>query len=354
MTEVKSGLDAASRAPRAGKPKAEWLDVFKRWDFAIALALVLTVGIGTATVSGFGGVFNADFRLIEIAPVLIMALPMTLVIVSGEIDLSIASMLGLSSTLMGKLWSAHVPLPLVVILCVVIGGVLGAFNGLLITVFKLPALAVTIGTLALYRGLAYVVLGGGAVSNFPSSWTKFVRKSVGGIHVPYVTVLALILLIGFAVILHATSAGRAIFAMGANAEAAVFSGIAVSRTKFLLFVGNGVVCGGAGVLYTLRYGSAEANNGTGLELVVITGVLLGGVSIFGGVGSVFGVVCAVLLLESVQSLLQLAGVNTSEVIGITGLLLIISVLAPNCLAMIRGAVSRRRAKAGELRIPIDV
>jgi rhamnose transport system permease protein len=144
-------------------------------------------------------------------------------------------------------------------------------------------------------------------------------------------VLLLVMIVIFGVTLHATPLGRSIFAMGANADGAVFAGIAVARTKFMLFVVSGVVSAGAGVLYTLRFGSAQANNATGLELVVVTAVLLGGVSIFGGIGSILGVVCAALLLEAVQSLLQLKGVDTSEVVGITGLLLIVSVVAPNAV-----------------------
>jgi len=221
------------------------------------------------------------------------------------------------------------PLPLAVCACLVLGVAMGAFNGFFVTALGLPALAVTIGTLALFRGLAYVVLGGGAVSDFPQSWTSYVRSNLPGTQIPVMAVLLVVLIAIFAVVLHATPVGRSIFAMGANADGAVFAGIAVARTKFMLFVVSGVVSAGAGVLYTLRFGSAQANNGTGLELVVITAVLLGGVSIFGGVGSIFGVVCAGLLLEAVQSILQLRNVDTSEIVGITGLLLIISVVAPN-------------------------
>jgi rhamnose transport system permease protein len=304
---------------------------FLRWEYAILIVLIAVVFGGGHRVDGFLTPFNLDFRIVEVAPTLLIALPMTLIIVAGEIDLSVASMLGLSSTIMGELYAHGWPLPLAVGACLVLGVVMGAFNGFFVTTLGLPALAVTIGTLALFRGLAYVILGGGAVSDFPASWTSYVRSNLPGTEIPVMAVLLVVLIAIFAVVLHATPVGRSIFAMGANPDGAVFAGIAVARTKFMLFVVSGVVSAGAGVLYTLRFGSAQANNGTGLELVVITAVLLGGVSIFGGVGSIFGVVCAALLLEAVQSILQLRNVDTSEIVGITGLLLIISVVAPNAV-----------------------
>lgn len=322
---------------------------FVRWEYGIALVLIVVVLVGGGRVSGFLTSFNLDFRIVEVAPTLLIALPMTLLIVAGEIDLSVASMLGLSSTLMGELFAHGWPLPLVVCVCLVAGAAMGAVNGFFVTVLGLPALAVTIGTLALYRGLAYVILGGGAVSDFPASWTAYVRSDLPGTRIPVMAVLLLAMIALFGVLLHATAPGRSIFAIGANPDGALFAGIAVARTKLLLFTASGVVSAGAGVLYTLRFGSAQANNATGLELVVITAVLLGGVSIFGGVGSVFGVVCAGLLLEAVQSLLQLQGVDTSEVVGITGLLLIVSVVAPNAVkagnARLRRTVSARRGPA---------
>jgi rhamnose transport system permease protein len=314
-----------------------------RWEYGILAALVAVVLIGGGRVDGFLTPFNLDFRIVEVAPTLLIALPMTLIIVAGEIDLSVASMLGLSSVVMGELYQHGWPLPLAVCACLVLGAVLGAVNGFFVTVLGLPALAVTIGTLALFRGLAYVILGGGAVSSFPTTWTSYVRSNLPGTQIPVMAVLLVVMIAGFAIVLHATPVGRSIFAMGANADGAIFAGIAVARTKFVLYVAGGVVSAAAGVLYTLRFGSSQANNGTGLELVVITAVLLGGVSIFGGVGSIFGVVCAALLLEAVQSLLQLRNVDTSEIVGITGLLLIASVVTPNAVRAVLAAIRRNRS-----------
>jgi rhamnose transport system permease protein len=328
IDQAKEGTVSVSQTPTAMTLIREHV---VRWEYAIAVVLVAVVTLGGNSVSGFLTPFNLDFRIVEVTPTLLIALPMTLLIVAGEIDLSVASMLGLSSALMGVLFQHGWPLPLVVCVCLVLGIVMGAVNGFFVTVLGLPALAVTIGTLGLYRGLAYVLLGGDAVSSYPPSWTTYVRANLAGTKIPVMAVLLVVMIVIFAITLHATPVGRSIFAMGANADGATFAGIAVARTKFMLFVVSGIVSAAAGVLYTLRFGSSQANNATGLELVVITAVLLGGVSIFGGEGSIFGVVCAGLLLEAIQSLLQLKGVDTSEVVGITGLLLIISVVAPNAI-----------------------
>jgi rhamnose transport system permease protein len=211
-------------------------------------------------------------------------------------------------------------------------------------VFGLPSLAVTIGTLALYRGLAFVVLGDAAVAQFPESYTDWVIGSSAG--VPNLVLPLAVLALVFGVVLHATPVGRSLFAMGANAEAARFTGIRVARVKFGLYVVTGVVCALAGVLWTLRYSSARADNGSGLELAVVAAVLLGGVSIFGGRGTLWGVLGGVALLASLQNALRLADVSTEALSVVTGLLLIVSVLAPNAAGAIRSAADRRRRRTG--------
>jgi rhamnose transport system permease protein len=202
---------------------------------------------------------------------------------------------------MGALWNANLPIELIVPLCLVLGAVLGAVNGVFVTVIGLPSLAVTIGTLALYRGLAFVVLGDTAVAQWPGSWTSWVIGSSAGI--PNLVWPLVVLLVVFGVVLHATPLGRSLFAMGANKEAARFAGIRVARTTFWLYVVCGAVSALAGILWTLRYSSARADNGSGLELAVVAAVLLGGVSIFGGRGTLWGVLGGVTLLAALQNAL---------------------------------------------------
>lgn len=312
------------------------------WDAVVVVALVVVALFAGGLVDGFASGRNVGFLLLDVVPIALIALPMTLVIITGEIDLSVASTLGLTSAVMGQLWLSGLALELIMPLCVVLGAVLGAVNGLFVTRFGLPSLAVTIGTLALYRGLAFVVLGDQAVADFPVAWTDRAISSLGGTSVPQAVVPVLVLAALFGVLLHATPIGRALYAMGNNERAAAFAGIAVARTKFWLFVATGAVSALAGVFWTLRYASARADNGSGLELAVVAAVLLGGVSIFGGRGGLVGVLAGVLLLGTLRNALQLADVPADALTIVTGSLLIVSVVAPNIVRSVRSSVHRRR------------
>jgi rhamnose transport system permease protein len=312
------------------------------WETTVVAAWIAVVVAAGILVDGFATGRNWGFLLLDITPIALIALPMTLIVITGEIDLSVASMLGLSSAVMGQLWTADLPLELIVPLVLLLGAVLGAVNGVFVTRFGLPSLAVTIGTLALYRGLAFVVLGDRAVADFATSWTQAAISDIPGTPVPWVVVLVAVLAAVFGVVLHATPVGRALYAMGNNADAATFAGVSVGRTKFWLYVVSGVVSALAGVFWTLRYASARADNGTGLELQVVAAVLLGGVSIFGGRGTLLGVLGGVLLLGTLRNALQLADVSADALTVVTGALLIVSVVGPNAVARIRQYLRRRR------------
>ncbi|MFC0434144.1 ABC transporter permease [Kutzneria buriramensis] len=300
-----------------------------RWESALFVLLVLIAVIGSAATGGLFLTGNSLFHLgLDVGEIALIALPLTLVIVAAEIDLSVASVLGLSSALIGTLWNAGWPLEAILPFVLVVGALCGAFNGFLVTKLGLPSLAVTIGTLALYRGLALVVLGDQAVADFPYSYTQFGTAPIPGTWIPYPMVLFVLLAVVFGLLLHATAFGRAVFAIGANEEAARFSGIRVKRTKLILFTLTGAVSSLAGVVYTLRFVSARADNGTGLELAVVAAVLLGGVSIFGGRGTIFGVILAVLVLGGLRTALILGDTSTEVLTLVTGILLLASVLAP--------------------------
>jgi rhamnose transport system permease protein len=314
------------------------------WDTIIILLTVLVLVVASAGVESFGTSRNFTFLILDLLPIALVALPMTFIVITGEIDLSVASTLGLTSALMGWMWNHGMAIQTIMPLCIVIGAVLGALNGFLITGLGLPSLAVTIGTLALYRGLAFVVLGDSAVADFPFNYTGWVTGTIGGGAVPNVLILLVILALVFGVLLHATPFGRSLYAMGANAQAAHFSGIRVARTKFWLYVASGAVSGLAGVLWTLRYSSARADNGAGLELAVVAAVLLGGVSIFGGKGSLPGVLAGVVLLASLQNALRLEDVSGQALNIVTGALLILSVLLPNIATSIRSNWQRRKLR----------
>lgn len=313
-----------------------------RWDVALLVVLAAVVLVAGLLVDGFASGRNAQFLLLDAVAIALVALPLTLVVITGEIDLSVASALGLCSAVMGQLWVAGLPLELIVVLVVALGAVLGAVNAVFVTGFGLPSLAVTIGTLAAYRGLAFVVLGDQAVADFPRSWTTAASSTVAGGAVPWAVVVTLALAVVFGVVLHATPFGRSLYAMGNNAEAATFAGIRVARAKSWLFVVSGAVAGLAGVYWTLRFASARADNAAGLELAVVAAVLLGGVSIFGGRGTLLGVLAGVLLLGTVRNALQLADVAADTLNVVTGGLLIASVVVPNVVGMARARWRCRR------------
>ncbi len=311
------------------------------WDAAVVLVTVVVVLVASGAVENFGTSRNFTFLLLDLLPIALIALPMTFIIVTGEIDLSVASTLGLTSAVMGSLWDAGLSIETIIPLCIVLGAVLGAVNGFFVTVLKLPALAVTIGTLALYRGLAFVVLGDGAVADFPRDYTSWVTGTIGDGPIPNVLIPLIVVAALFGLVLHATPIGRSVFAAGAGEQAARFAGIRTGRLKFWLYVVSGAVAGVAGVLWTLRYSSARADNGFGLELAVVAAVLLGGVSIFGGKGTLPGVLAGVVLLASLQNALRLQDVSNEALNIVTGVLLIVSVLLPNIVSSARTALRRR-------------
>ncbi|WP_017607902.1 ABC transporter permease [Nocardiopsis xinjiangensis] len=319
-------------APRPGRVRS----LLSARESPVVAALLVSLVFASFFLDMFATGRNMGFLLLSVAAIALMALPMTLIVITGEIDLSVASTLALSSATLGVLWEAGIPIETALLICLVLGAALGAFNGLLVTVFGLPSLAVTIGTMALYRGLAYVLLGDRAVASYPQDWVSGVRAPFLGIAgLPWIAVAILALAALFAVLLHATAIGRSLYDIGNNTEAARFTGVPVRRTEFWLFTLSGTVASGAGVFWTLQYGTSRADTAFGLELQVVAAVLLGGVSIFGGVGTVLGVMSGVLLLGTVRNALQLLGVSGDVLQIVTGLILIASVVGPNLVASLR-------------------
>lgn len=342
-------------APRTFAAHAHplWRRLLVTREASIIGLLLAVIAVAMATVPNFDSPLTVTYLLREIAPILLIALPMTLVITTGEIDLSVASVVGLSSVLTGTLYQAGLPFAVAALLAVVAGAAAGALNGFLVTVVGLPSLAVTIGTLALFRGLAVGLLGTTAITDFPDTWRDLVTNKIPGTPIPNIMVLFVVLAVAFALLLHFTPFGRGIFAIGQSKEAAHFSGVRVERTKFILFVLSGSVAALAGIYYTLRYGSARGDNATGLELSVVAAVLLGGVSIFGGRGALHGPIAGALLIGALASALRLASVTSDVINVITGTLLILSVVSPSLLAWAQSVRARRRGRRREASAPAD-
>jgi rhamnose transport system permease protein len=220
------------------------------------------------------------------------------------------------------------PIPLAIAAVLVVGVLGGAFNGWLVAVVGLPSIAVTIGTLALFRGLAEISLKDKPV-NWNSSLPSIGTKPIPGTEMQWTMAIFLIMAVGYAVVLHATAPGRSMYAIGLQQEAARFAGIRVKRIKFVLFAVSGLVCSFAGVLYTFKVATSNIDAGTGLELNVVAVVLFGGVSIFGGRGSILGVILAVIIFGCLQTALTLQNVDAQVQNIVTGGLLLFSVLIPS-------------------------
>ena len=312
-----------------------------RWETGLVVVLIAALWFGFAQPNFASGttVFYTGINMGEIA---IMSLPLMFIVLVGEIDLSVASMLGLSGTVMGLLFQDGWNVYLAILAALVVGALGGALNGVLIAKLGLPSIAVTIGTLGLFRGLAEPLLGANSVTGFPTSLTNSGVVGMWGTHFSFSTVLFVLLAIVFGVVLHATPFGRSLYAIGLQSEAARFSGIRVDRIKFWLYVLSGVLCALAGVLFALKNASARYDQGTGLELNVVAVVLFGGVSIFGGRGSVIGVVLSVVIFGVLQIAMTIININPQIQNIITGVLLLISVIIPNGGEAIRRIRARTR------------
>ncbi|QBE49106.1 ABC transporter permease [Leucobacter triazinivorans] len=346
-TETSATLTAASTSKTLrGEPKGRTglARILLGRDAVMIGLLLVTIVLFALFIPRFASPLTVGFLLLDVIPVLLIAMPMTLIIITGEIDLSVASIAGLTSASLGVMWAAGFDMNTAILLSILIGVAAGAFNGVLIAFVGLPSLAVTIGTLALFRGLALVVIGDNAVANFPPEYNAFVTSKLGATGIPTVMIGVLAVVAVFGVLLHFTPFGRGLYAMGYSKEAARFVGIDVVKSKFWLYVASGGVSALAGIYWTLRYSSARSDNATGLELTVVAAVLLGGVSIFGGRGSIPGVFASVLLIGTINYALRLGRVSEVVLVIVTGALLIVSVVTPSIGAALRRLGHERRIR----------
>jgi rhamnose transport system permease protein len=318
---------------------------FVRWDAVAGALLVVVLAVSLGSVGGFANALNISFLIGNTLPIAVIALPMGMLVVAGEVDLSVGSMVGLSSAVLGALWNANLPIDDVIGVCLLVGLAGGLLNGILVTRLGLPSLAVTIGTLAAFRGVAQIVLGADAVTDFPQNYLDFGSGRVAGTPIPYAAIPYVVLLAVAVLVLHATPYGRSLFAIGANTEAAFFTGVRVKRAKLWMFAASGLVSALTGVFWVLHYASARYDNATGLELAVIAAVLLGGVDFNGGRGTLGGVFAGVFLLGSLQNVLSLVNVSAQEQAVVTGALLVVSVLGPRVARAVVATRDRRRSDA---------
>jgi rhamnose transport system permease protein len=322
-----------------------------RWDTVVGALLIVLILASYSCVRDFGNALNISFLIGNTLPVAAIALPMTMLVAAGEIDLSVGSTVGLSGAVMGALWNDGVDINMIILICALLGAGCGLVNALLVTRLGLPSLAVTIGTMAAYRGIAQIVLGADSVTDFPRSYLNFGSGRIGGSFLPTAAVPWLVLAALAVVVLHATRFGRSVFAVGASAEAAWFAGLRVRRVKAALFVATGLVSSLTGVFWVLHYASATYTNATGLELSVVAAVLLGGVDFDGGRGTLGGALAGVFLLGTLQNVMSLLNVSAQSQIVVTGVLLVVSVLGPRVARQLAGARARRSRSRGGQPVP---
>lgn len=301
---------------------------FVRWE-AVLVVLLVGVFVLNASLSPFFlrriNLLNATFNFMERA---IMALPMMLIIIVGEIDISVAGTIAISSTMMGLAARAGAGIPVMIAVALGTGLLAGMLNAFIVLKFRVPSIAVTIGTMSLFRGISYAILGNQAITGYPIELASLGQGYIGNTLIPVPLVIFAVLAAIFGVTLHKSSLGRSFYAIGNNAVAAQFSGLPVDRYKAVLFSLNGLVAGFAAVLLTSRILSTRPNIATAWELEVVTLVVLGGVAITGGKGTIFGVLLSVFTIGYLRFGLSLINVP-SQVVGIiTGLLLVGAIVLP--------------------------
>lgn len=320
---------------------ARVIERLKSWEGLLLVLLVIVVlfnAVQSPVYLSVGNIVNLFQLSIE---KIIVALVMTFIIINGEIDLSVASMMGLAACVVAWLYKAGTPMQLAIMAALAVGLIGGAFNGFWIARAGLPSLAVTLATLIMFRGLGSVLLEDRSIGEFPAWFNTIGQQPVLG----PVTVSILIFVIGLVlaiVILQYSGFGRYVFVIGNSKEVARYSGVQVRRIKMIVYIASGFVSAVAGILLAARLGAVRGSTAQGFELDIITMVLLGGVSIFGGTGSLFGVLLSILLILNLRNGMGLLNMSGNAQTGVIGALLILSVLVPNIASRIQEELRRRR------------
>ena len=302
----------------------------KSWEGFLAIILLVVVIVNSLLSESFLSIENQINLFVLSIEKVIIALVMAKIIINAEIDLSVASMMGLSACALGWFVESGMSMTMALIASITIGAVGGAFNGFWITVVKLPSLVVTLAMLIGFRGLARVLIGDRSIKMFPQ-WFEDLGQQPLFLNIPFSVMIFMALLICVVIILEYTGFGRHIYTIGINQNVALYSGINVARVKMLLFIFSGIISAIAGILYAARLGTVRGDMGLGFELDIITIVLLGGVSIFGGSGSIYGVILSILIVLYLRNGMSLSNITGHLQTGVIGVLLILSVLIPNVL-----------------------
>jgi rhamnose transport system permease protein len=315
----------AVEAPARGIPW--WL---KRHETLLAIILVIAlIGLGA---------FNDRFLTVDnllnqgrlMTEIGLIALPMTFIIITGGIDLSVGAVVGLCAIMLGYSWKNFgFPLPIAIVFALAVGGLAGFVNGLVITRIKVPPLIMTIATLALYRGLAEGISQAHSVRGYPEWFYALGQGDLFGVPTQLVVLVILVVVAGVA--LDRTTFGRTLYAIGANETAARFSALSVDRVKLIVYTLSGLASGLAAIVLVSRVTTTRMDMGMGYELDVIAAVVLGGTSIFGGWGTIWGTAIGLAMIQLLKNGLALTGVKGDATIVVIGVALILSVLIASSL-----------------------
>jgi rhamnose transport system permease protein len=319
-------------------------------ELSLVGVLVVIVLATTLYNSRFVNSQNLRDISLNVAIVAMLAVGQTIVVVSRNIDLSVGSVMGFTALAVGALFADNpgIPIPLVVVIGIAIGTAFGAINGALVSIGRVPSLVVTIGTLYIIRGADFAWASGRQVtaSQLPDDFLRIGSNSIAGVPILPLITLVVVLVAGFA--MRSYRSGRELYAIGSNPEAAVLAGVAVGRRVFGAFVVSGALAGLAGVMYTARFGTVDAAAGTGQELAVVAAVVVGGVAIFGGAGTVYGAALGALLLSVIGSALVILKINPFWERAIDGALLL-GAIALDRLLMLRVASALQKRSARRVR-----
>ncbi len=309
--------------------------VFRLRESGIIVVLALFVAVTAGVQHRFLSASNIQFVLVDATIYALLALGETMVVISRNVDLSIGSVLGLSAYLAGKMFAGHPGMPIVLVFGAGLGVGLGCglVNGLLVAAGRVPSLVVTLATLYIFRGVDILIVGGGQVtaSTLPASFAGLPTDTVFG--VPDLAIAVAVVIAGAAYYLRSFRSGRELYAIGSNPDAARLAGIGIGKRVLTAFAVSGAIAGLAGVLWAARYGTVDSTAGTSYELTVVTAVVVGGVAIFGGSGSVVGAALGALLLTTINSALYVLGISSFWDQAIAGFLLILAITLDRAISV---------------------
>ena len=322
------------------------LSRLKSWEGFLLVLLFVIIVMNSIQAPAYLSIGN-QINLFELSiEKIIVALVMTFLIINAEIDLSVASMMGLSACALGWLYEQGLPIWVGLVVGMALGVLGGAFNGFWIAIVGLPSLVVTLATLIMYRGLARVLLEDRSIGGFPEWFNTLGQQRLVG-PFPLALIVFFLLVIVSIVILQYSGFGRRVYVIGNNKDVARYSGVKVRQIKMILFTAAGAIAALAGLLFAARLGAVRGDLATGFELDIITMVLLGGVNIFGGSGSIFGVLLSILIILNLRNGMSLANITGHIQTGVIGVLLILSVLLPNVANKVQEIMTRRRLRSAQ-------